>query len=115
MRLEVESVPVIGFKRPTLEIAGYSFMRIARSSSDDDRGKLEEITDEHDLLSTGRDLRIRDHAHDVIEKVDAAHRDLIDDDDLRDRQDLAGTNLLGRVIRRRSPAEYGGWSSHCAC
>lgn len=97
MRLEVEPIPVIGFKRPTLEIAGVQLHEDCTVIFRDDRGKLEEITDEHDLLSPGRDLGIRDHAHDVIEKVDAAHRDLIDDDDLRDRQDLAGTNLLGRV------------------
>lgn len=102
VRLEIEAGPVPRLEAPALEVSGIELHQQRGVAFGHDRRQLEEIADEDHLLRAVARHGLGDHPHHVVEQVDAAHRDLVDDDYLRGVEHLAGPlGAIGGADPRR--------------
>ena len=98
MQLETHAGPQRRLERVAVVVAGPKLHEHPAVAIRDHRRKLEEVADEDDLLPTGDALCGENHVHHAFEQVDAAHGDIVDDDDLGLIEHLAGQRLAILVM-----------------
>ena len=98
MRLERHALPQQGLEGISLLVAGIPRHEDGSVGVRHHGRELEEVAHEHDLLLACALASRKDHVHHALEQVDAAHAHLVDDDDLRLLQDLAGERPAIRLV-----------------
>ena len=99
MRLEAHTLPQRGLESVAVIVSRPQLHEDLAVIVGHDRRKLEEVAHEHDLLPARDALGGEHHVHDALEQVDAAHGNLVDDDDLGLVEHLARERLAVLVMR----------------
>ena len=99
MRLEAHALPQRGLEGVAVIVTRPQLHEHLAVIVGHDRRELEEVAHEHDLLPARYALRGEHHVHDALEQVDAAHGNLVDDDDLGLVEHLARERLAVLIVR----------------